>query len=102
MKASSKNRVTKRGCALVSVVFFWSALLLIGRSLYSGIKSQDIVGFPNSGQLKLYILFPAIMVIWNILLLAFSKKLPRVVMVSVVMVQIIPALVVFLLFGGGL
>lgn len=102
MDASSKHGMTKRSYALIFAIFCWVALLLIGNSLYSGIKAQNVVGFPNSGQLKLYILFPVGMIVVNILLLALSKKLPRALTISMVIVQIIPALAVFLLFGGGL
>lgn len=102
MDAPSKHGITKRGYALIFIIFCWFALLLIGNSLYSGIKAQGVSGFPNFGQLKLYILFPTVMIVGNILIFVLSKKLPRALTIAVVMVQIIPALVAFLLFGGGL
>ena len=102
MTAPKKHGMAKGSCALIFVILCWSALLLIGNSLYSGIKEQDVLGFPNPGQLKMYVLFPAAMVIGNVLLLAFSKKTPRALTVSLAVVQFLPAIALFLLFGGGL
>jgi hypothetical protein len=46
------------GCAVSA----WIALLLIGASLIQGVTSQNAPGYPNSGQIELYLVYPALVV----------------------------------------
>jgi hypothetical protein len=46
------------GCA----VFAWTMMLLIGVSLIQGVTSQNVPGYPNAGQIKFYLLYPALVV----------------------------------------
>ncbi|CAN7561424.1 MULTISPECIES: hypothetical protein [unclassified Pseudomonas] len=63
--------------ALTIVLLLTCIVFFIGIELYSGIAPQKAVGYPNSGQLKLYVLFPAASVLISALMLTFSKKLPN-------------------------
>ncbi|CAI8948161.1 hypothetical protein ACVK1X_006184 [Pseudomonas sp. PvR086] len=73
----------------------------IGIELYSGIAPQKAVGYPNSGQLKLYVLFPAASVLISALMLTFSKKLPNWLLIVFIPIQFIAIFTVFIFFGGG-
>ena len=44
------------GCA----VFAWAALLLVGASLIRGVTGQNVPGYPSSGQIEFYLLYPAL------------------------------------------
>ena len=44
------------GCA----VFAWTMMLLIGVSLIQGVTSQNVPGYPSSGQIEFYLLYPAL------------------------------------------
>ena len=93
--------VAKRSKLPIFATVCWLAMWAIGMSVYSGIKTRNVVGFPNSGQLGLYVLIPAGMAVFNILLLALSPKLPRALVIALVLIQALPLFIVFMLFGGG-
>jgi len=38
----------------------WSLMFVMGYSLYDGVKSQHVPGYPNAGQFHYYVLTPAI------------------------------------------
>jgi len=79
----------------------WGVILGIGIKLYSGIAPQGVPGYPNTGQLELYILFPTVMVLIGTCLTIFSKRTPTLLFVIVVLAlfALIPPCIVA--FGGG-
>ncbi|MFS2069770.1 hypothetical protein ACEN9D_13485 [Pseudomonas sp. CT11-2] len=87
--------------ALTIVLLLTCIVFFIGIELYSGIAPQKAVGYPNSGQLKLYVLFPAASVLISALMLTFSKKLPNWLLIVFIPIQFIAIFTVFIFFGGG-
>jgi hypothetical protein len=45
-----------------ATVLLWFGLLLIGRSLMSGVVTQEATGYPNMGQIDYYVVWPAVIV----------------------------------------
>jgi hypothetical protein len=78
----------------------WGLMLFIGISLYLGVVAQKVPGYPNSGQLGLYVLFPSALVLVNIALIACARKLPLPLLLFAFAVQLL-ALPVFIVIGGG-
>ena len=93
--------MTKRTLFCVVLLALWVGIFSLGIKLYSGVRLQGVPGFPNADQTRLYLVFPAAMLVFNIFLLAFIKKIPRtfLVLVAVAHAFLIPVLLI--LFGGG-
>jgi len=57
-------------------VALWSLLTLIGISGLSGVAAQNVAGYPNMGQIKLYAIWPMFVVI-GVLLCAWVCNATR-------------------------
>ncbi len=92
------KRVVVLAIALVLSIGLW----LIGWQLYSGIAPQHVPGYPNSGQFKLYVLFPGLLVLVNTAVLLVCKRIPAAA-IALFLVFLGLALLTFLVaFGGGM
>lgn len=79
----------------------WLGLFAIGMSLYHGVQFQDVPGYPNRGQLVLYVFLPLSMVLSNLLVIWASLLIPRWISYLVLLFQVPLWVAVFALFGGG-
>ena len=95
-----KRTMTKSRVAFTGWLLIWASILFIGIRLYSGVIAQRVPGYPKPEQLDLYVLFPCAMVMANILLIVFSRKLPLLFRVIVFAVQFF-TLPAFIFFGSG-
>jgi hypothetical protein len=43
-------------------IVLWFALALLGRGLLNGVVAQQVPGYPNMGQINLYIVWPLFVV----------------------------------------
>ena len=43
-------------------VALWFGLALLGRDLVNGVVAQDVPGYPNMGQINLYVIWPLFVV----------------------------------------
>lgn len=93
--------VAKRVISILGALF-WGALSWVGVSLYSGIETQGVAGYPNSSQLLLYICFPAAMVLINTCLAFLSNRTPTVLFTTVSIMQFTAIPLFIALSGGGL
>ena len=78
----------------------WGALLFLGSALASGVKSQGVPGYPNSGQIIYYQGIPGAAFAVALALLAASFKWKGCGL-SVAAALLILALLPFLLFYTG-
>jgi len=78
----------------------WGVVLFIGIRLYLEVVAQKVPGYPNSGQLGMYVLFPGALVMANIALITCARKLPPPLLLTAFAVQLL-ALPVFIVLGGG-
>ena len=89
-----------RIAAAVSTVL-WLFMALIGISGIEGVRDQHVPGYPNDGQLRLYVAIPLIGFAASAAILGFANRLPswanRIVM-SITLLALLP---VFMTFGGG-
>lgn len=85
-------------------VLAWFALLLLGRDLISGVVAQKALGYPNTGQIDLLIVWPA-GVVATLLLSAWIcnafKRAPALLALlsGVSLAALLPYLA---LYGGGI
>jgi hypothetical protein len=86
----------------ISGCLVWGGLLYVGLSLYRSVISQNVAGYPNSGQLKLYIIIPAVGLLFNVLLVVFSNKTALNLLLGAFFAQIIIVLSVLFFWGGGI
>lgn len=81
-------------------LIIWTLVLWIGFKLYFGVIAQQIAGYPGPEQLYFYILFPCALLMSNILLIAFARKLHWLVSVAAFFIQFI-AFMAFFFYGSG-
>lgn len=86
--------------AFCAWLLVWGAIVFIGIRLYLGVTAQKVPGYPNSGQLGIYVLFPSALVVANIALVAYARKLPLPLLLAAFAAQLL-ALPVFIVLGGG-
>lgn len=98
--ASAKAWPAVRITAAVSTVL-WLFMSLIGIFLIEGVRDQHVPGYPNDGQLRLYVVTPLIGLAVSAAMLGFSKRLPRWATRTGVGITFIALLPVFMTFGGG-
>lgn len=74
---------------------------LLGIKLYFGAIARRVPGLPNVGQLSFYVLFPLVMMLLNIFVIVFSGKLPKPLVITVLIAQfcLIPLFIFF--YSGG-
>lgn len=89
-----------RIAAAVSVVL-WLFMALAGASAIEGIGDQHVPGYPNDGQLRLYVVIPLIGLVGSAAVVCFARRLPSLAKRIAVGLRFFALLSVFLVFGGG-
>jgi hypothetical protein len=89
-----------RLAAAVSTVL-WRFMALIGISGIEGIRDQHVPGYPNDGQLRLYVVVPLIGLAGSGAILGFAKRLPSWARGIGMGISFFALLLVFMTFGGG-
>jgi len=79
----------------------WLLMSLAGISGIQGIHEQHVAGFPNDGQLRLYVFAPLIGLVGSAAILGFAKRLPSQARRVGVVISFLALLAVFMMFGGG-
>ena len=79
----------------------WLFTSLAGISGIQGISEQHLPGFPNDGQLRLYVFAPLLGLIGSAAILGFAKRLPSGARRVGLVISFIALLAVFMMFGGG-
>ncbi len=87
--------------AAVSTVL-WLFMSLTGISGIEGIRDQHVPGFPNGGQLRLYVVVPLIGLAGSAAILVFAERLPNWAKRSGMTISFLVLLPVFMMFGGGI
>ena len=95
-----KGVITKSRVAFVVWFLIWASTLLVGIQLYLGVVAQKVPGYPKPGQLDVYVLFPCALVMANILLIIFQRKLPLLLRLIAFFMQFF-VLPVYIFFGSG-
>jgi hypothetical protein len=78
----------------------WGLVLFVGIRLYLGVVAQKVLGYPKPAQLDMYVLFPSALVMANIALIAYARKLPIPLLLVAFVIQML-TLPVFIVLGGG-
>ncbi len=89
-----------RKAAAVSTAL-WLFMLLTGFSAIEGIREQHVAGFPNDGQLRLYVVVPLGGLACSAAILGFTRRLPSWARRLGVGIGLLALLPVFMLFSGG-
>jgi hypothetical protein len=74
----------------------------LGITLCVGVVRQEVSGYPNTGQLRFYILYPLVMTLLSACLAVFMKKLPKslFIIISFSLLALIPPYLFF--YTGGI
>lgn len=89
-----------RIAAAVSAVL-WLFMALAGISGIEGIHNQHVPGYPNDGQLRLYIVIPLIGLASSAGIVWFARRLPSLAKRVGIGISYVAMLSVLLMFGGG-
>ena len=95
-----KARPAGRIAAALSTVL-WLLIALIGMSGIEGIRDQHVPGYPNDGQLRLYVVIPLIGLTCSAAIFGFAKRLPSWATRIGIGISLFALLPVFMTFGGG-
>ena len=91
--------------AAAASTVLWLFMTLAGISLIEGIRGQHVPGYPNDGQLWLYVAVPLIGLVGSAVILGFAKALPswakRIGIGIGIGISLFALLLVFMMFGGG-
>ena len=99
-KARMKAWPAVRIAAAVSAVL-WLFMALDGISVIQGIRSQHVPGYPNDGQLRLYVVIPLIGLAGSAGIVCFARWLPGLAKRVGMGISFFALLSVFLIWGGG-
>jgi hypothetical protein len=93
--------VARRGAVSILGGLLWGGLLYVDIGLYSDLAQKGIPGYPNSGQLELYIIFPIAMILLSACLTIFANRTPKFlfILLSLTQFALIPPYIV--VWGGG-
>ena len=79
----------------------WLFMSLTGISGIEGLRDQHVPGFPNEGQLRLYVVVPLIGLAGSAAILGFATRLPSWAKRVGMGISFLALLPVFMMFGGG-
>jgi hypothetical protein len=77
-------------------------VLFVGIHLYMGIVAQKVPGYPNSGQLGMYVIFPGALMVVNACLVAYALKIPVAPLIAAFAFQLFALPIFIVLAGGGI
>lgn len=89
-----------RIAAAVSAVL-WLFMALDGISGIEGIRNQHVPGYPNDGQLRLYVIIPLVGLAGSAGIVCIARLLPSLAKRVGVGISYFALLSVFLIWGGG-
>ena len=100
--SDTEVNLVKRSAVSILCSVFWGVLLYLGITLYVGVVRQEIAGYPDTAQLRFYILFPIAMTLLSACLAIFVKKLPKslFIILSFSQLALIPPYLLF--YTGGI
>jgi hypothetical protein len=93
--------VIRRAAVSIVSCLFWAALLYLGVKVYASGVQQGVAGYPNTAQLRFYILFPVAMTLLSACLAVFANKLPRFLPTIISLVQFALILPYLFFYTGG-
>jgi hypothetical protein len=96
----NKKIITKTKIAFSFWLLIWLLMSYIGINLYLGVISQKISGYPNYGQLEVYVILPNLFVVGNILLILYGRKVPIALRFILFFIQFL-ILPTFIFYGSG-
>lgn len=91
---------TKRRVAAAFAILLWGYIAYVGYSLTEAVIERMGQGYHDPVKWRDYFYFPLFMVLINVSLLAFVKKLPAAAFITLWVVQFF-VLIVFAMFAGG-
>jgi hypothetical protein len=97
-KPSSFWSASRVVAAIATVL--WMVMALTGCALVQGVRDQHVQGYPNDGQIRLYIVLPLIGLTSSAAIFGFASRLPGWLRRVVLCVDLLALLPVFLSFGG--
>jgi hypothetical protein len=80
----------------------WGFGLYIGVRLYLGVVAQDVAGYPNTGQLCLFVLLPCVLLATNVALTSLTMKLHLELLMAAFVVELFLLMFYFMSLGGGI
>jgi hypothetical protein len=93
--------MTKAKVVFGACLIIWALILFLGLDLYSGVVAQRVAGYPKPEQFYICILFPCVLLILNVLLIFFSRKLHWLVLVATSLIQFLAFFTFFFVVSGG-
>jgi hypothetical protein len=90
-----------RKALIIINIVVWGLLALNGVSGYQKIVAQHVEGFPNSGQITLYLTIPIIITLFSVIALLFIKKLNIFMTFFFFSIILFSALPYIVISGGG-
>lgn len=94
--------MSKRRAVSVLIGLLWSGLLWVGIKLYNGVLGQGVIGYPNTSQLIMYVIFPTSMVLLSACLSIFGHRIPKGVFVGVSLAQLVLMPMSIFVGSGGI
>jgi len=80
----------------------WAYLAWSGYDLCYGPRISTVPGYPNQGQLHLYVVTPVVGLVANVALFAIANKVPVWLHSIVVSIQVLALVMVLAMWGGGI
>ena len=91
----------KRRIAASLSALLWAFFTYLGYHLTLGVAQRHVPGYPNAGQWHYYVHFPLAMLLLNVGLLLFAKKLPLALFLGLWVLQLLGFVPFFLGYTGG-
>src|SRR6185312_6224289 len=95
-------RPTKQRVAAASTILLWGYIAYVGYSLTEAVIERMGQGYHDPVKWRDYFYFPLFMVLINVSLLVFVKKLPAVVFITLWVMQFFVLFVFAMCAGGGM
>lgn len=90
-----------RRIVAVMLALFWAICGSVGFELLSHLAQRGVPGFPKAGQWDLYVIVPAAMMLFGVVLAIVAKRVSTVLYVALLIVEAVPILPLLVIYGGG-
>jgi hypothetical protein len=89
---------------VISGIFLvvWFFVLLVGIEMYAGIVAQKVPGYPTFWQLAFYVFLPIFLIVSDFAIIIYKKKVNKLLLLFISIMQFIMFPVFFFLGSGGI
>ena len=103
---AAKNQGSKRRLVFALFLAVWLLKLVLGlidvSTRHVPSYPDAVIGFPNIGQMGLYVVIPAAFVALNLLMIVFASRLPKWLAIIVAVLQGFALLALLFFSTGGI